>query len=269
MSNTEIVRPPEPPPSGRGRVSRIALLIAVFAVFAAGAAAVVIAATSSGASSPSAPRSPHPRTPMNMGQPPAMGGSSSAASGAPQPGGGSAPANPGAGSDPATLLGQKLAGNGQQAISLARTEALSNQLPAGAEVDAQTKTVRFTTRQVSLVVVASPPTGDMKFRTGGINNPTIVVPAHAHITLEFINGDHDMAHMWLLQPDDSGRASVEQHGGADHVIAAPPLGDPGSAGQPAETISFVAPAPGTYHYDCPFPGHGNQGMYGRFIVRST
>ena len=118
-------------------------------------------------------------------------------------------------------------------------------------------------------MVASPPTADMKFRAAGIDNPTIEVPAGAQITLEFINGDSDMAHMWLLQIGDSGPASVQPGwGGGAHVAATPPLGDPTSAGQPAETISFTAPPPGTYHYDCPFPGHAAQGMYGRFVVQS-
>ena len=79
-----------------------------------------------------------------------------------------------------------------------------------------------------------------------------------------------MAHMWLLQTGDPGPASVQEGwGGGDHVAAAPPLGDPTAAGQPAETITFTAPPAGTYHYDCPFPGHSTQGMYGRFVVQST
>ena len=197
--------------------------------------------------------------PVPYGAAPGGGGSASSAYG-----------NLPAGADLAKYLGQRLAGNGQQAVPRTRAEALANERLASASVDTATRTVRFTTRQVSLVVVASPPSADMKFRTAGIDNPTIVVPANAQITLEFINGDSDMAHMWLLQTGDPGPAAVQPGwGGGDQIAAAPPLGDPTAAGQPAETVTFTAPPAGTYHYDCPFPGHATQGMYGRFVVQSA
>ena len=287
----QLMPPSEPGAPRRPRLSRLWLPLAVAAAVAASAAAVAIAATNSDSSSPSPAAPPAVVSPATPGQPPVSGGSSPYGA---QPGGGSSPspygAQPGggfshwpysaqsgggaspsnsgappAGSDLAKYLGQKLAGNGQEAIPLARAEALGNQRPAGAQVDTATRTIRFTTQQVSFVVLASPPRADMKFRTAGINDPTIVVPPDAQITLEFINGDNDEAHMWLLQSGDPGAASAD--GGA-HVTAAPPLGNPTSAGQPAETISFSAPAPGTYHYDCPFPGHATQGMYGRLVVQS-
>jgi len=110
----------------------------------------------------------------------------------------------------------------------------------------------------------------MKFRTAGINDPTIEAPPAANITLEFINGDSDMAHMWLLV---AGEASADSFGygghGAGHIAAAPPLGDPTSAGQPVETVNFTAPEVGTYHYMCPFPRHAAEGMSGRFLVQSA
>lgn len=169
----------------------------------------------------------------------------------------------------AKYLGQQLAGNGQGAVSLARAEALANQRPIGAQVDTATNTVRFTTSNVSFVVVASPPGADMKFRTAGINDPTIIVPPNAQITLEFINGDNDMAHMWLLQASTGDPSSVGSGwAGSPHVAAAPPLGNPTAAGQPVETITFSAPALGTYQYVCPFPGHAAQGMVGRFVVQT-
>ena len=242
------------------------------AAIAAVVTAVAIAATSSSRSTTVTDVQPGPMPQMNMNRPPGNGAPAPGPYGAAPGGGGYASSHHGnlpAGTDPAKYLGQRLAGNGQQAVSRARAETLANEIPAGANVDTTTRTVRFTTRQVRLVIVASPPSADMKFRTAGIDNPTIVVPADAQITLEFINGDRDMAHMWLLQTGDPGPASVQEGwGGGDHVAAAPPLGDPTAAGQPAETVTFTAPPPGTYHYDCPFPGHATQGMYGRFLVQS-
>ena len=270
MPDNKLIPAPEDNTPRRPRVRRLALPLALGAAAAATAAAVALAATNTTTSTPAPRPQMPPGMPMNAGQPPSVGAPPSTggapggnASGRTSPG---APSSP---SDLATALGRQLAGNGQQAIPLARTEALANQRPAGAQVDPTTKTVRFTSAQVNLVVVASPPTADMKFRAAGIDDPTIEVPAGARISLEFINGDSDMAHMWLLQSGDSGAASVQPGwGGGAHIAAAPPLGDPTSAGQPGETIAFTAPAPGTYHYDCPFPGHATQGMYGRLIVQS-
>jgi len=186
-------------------------------------------------------------------------------------GGGSASgAAAASGSDVATYYGHVLAGKAPRSVSLARAEALGNEVPPGAQVNRATGTIRFTGSQVRLVVVASPPSGDMKFRTAGINDPTIEVPAGAGITLEFINGDSDMAHMWLLVAGEGNSDSFGPGGhGAGHIAAAPPLGDPTSAGQPAETVNFNAPEVGTYRYLCPFPGHAVEGMSGRFVVQSA
>jgi rusticyanin len=288
-NHLQLIPPSEPDSSRRSRASRVWLPVAVGAALAASAAAVAIAATHSDTTNPS----PHPglTAPPSSGQAPGGPPSSpwpygntggSAGSGSPWrygathgggDGGNSAPSNsnvPSAGTDLAKYLGQRLAGNGQQAMSLTRAEALGNQVPAGAHIDSTTRTIRFTTQQVSFVVLASPPSADMTFRTAGLNDPTIIVPPGAQITLEFVNGDSNEAHMWLLQTGDPGAPSVQPGWGQGaHVAAAPPLGNPTRAGQPAETITFTAPAPGTYHYDCPFPGHATQGMYGRFVVQST
>ena len=169
-----------------------------------------------------------------------------------------------ASSDPAAFYaGRAMAGNGDSAVSLAKAESLANQVPAGAQLDTATGTIHFTTRNVRFVVVASPPSADMKFRTAGINDPTIEVPTGAQVTAEFINGDSDTAHMWILS---AGTGSQSRPSDSGAIAAARPLGDPTAAGHPAETITFTAPAAGEYHYYCAFPGHAAQGMLGRFEV---
>jgi plastocyanin len=280
--NAELVpyRPQEPNPQPgerpspcRSRLGRAALPIAVCAAVAATAAAVALAA--SGSSSSSVP--PHSHMPaMDMGVAPNGSHSSPSPYGAGRegmapPSGNTPESGSGvpAGSDLATSQGHSLAGNGQEAVSLSTAEALGNRRPGGAQVALATNTVRFTSSQVNLVVVASPPEGDMKFRIAGLNHPTIEVPANAQLTIRFINGDKDMAHMWLLERGEN-RPEGFQPGGhhGQRIAAAPPRGDPTPDGQPGETVSFSAPEPGTYHYVCPFPGHAEQGMYGRFVVRS-
>ena len=155
-------------------------------------------------------------------------------------------------SDPAAYYaGRAMTGNGDFAVSQSQAEALGNQIPRGAQVDRKSNTLRFTASTVRFAVVASPPGADMAFRVAGMRDPTIEVPAGAQVTVQFVNGDSDMAHMWLL--------------GA-RLAAARPLGDPSGAGQPGETISFTARPAGSYHYFCAFPGHAAQGMQGRLVV---
>jgi len=253
------------------RISRRAVVLAAVVCLAIGAGGVAVGVIAAGRS---ALTHTVTVTPMGFGHAPG-GGVPDAGGGMPQMNMGTPPAGGGmsssgtANSDLAKRLGASLAGNGQQAIPLARAQALGNQVPAGAQVDAATNTIRFTTSNVSFVVLASPPSSDMKFRTAGLDNPTIEVPPNAQVSVQFINGDNNEAHMWLLQAGESGPTSGGPWNGGDHVAAAPPLGNPTSAGQPSETINFAAPSPGAYHYSCPFPGHATQGMYGRFVVENS
>jgi rusticyanin len=164
--------------------------------------------------------------------------------------------------------GTALAGRAPQAVSLGRTRALGDQVPAGAVVDKASDTVTFTGDSVSFTVVAVPPGGpDMAFRVAGVTNPALVVPAGAQVTVQFINGDSDEAHGWIVvneQPPFSfGQPKVPAIGGAFSGL----IGDPTASGQGASTITFQAGHPGAYQYICPMPGHAQMGMHGAFIVR--
>ena len=84
-------------------------------------------------------------------------------------------------------------------MSVARTRALSNQIPAGASVDKASDTITFTAHRASFTMVAVPPGGPgMTFRVAGLTDPVIVVPRDAQVTVQFINGDNDEAHGWLV-----------------------------------------------------------------------
>jgi azurin len=50
---------------------------------------------------------------------------------------------------------------------------------------------------------------------------------------------------------------------ADKVIAATKMLGPGET----DTVSFTAPAAGTYDYICTFPGHAMAGMRGVLTVK--
>jgi rusticyanin len=163
--------------------------------------------------------------------------------------------------------GTALAGQAPQTVSLGRTRALGDQVPPGARVDKASDTITFTGPSVAFTVVAVPPGGpDMTFRVAGLTNPALVVPAGAQVTVQFINGDSDEAHGWLItseQPPFSfGQPKAPAISGAFSGL----IGDPTASGQGASTITFQAGHPGAYQYICPMPGHAQMGMHGAFIV---
>jgi rusticyanin len=164
--------------------------------------------------------------------------------------------------------GTALAGRAPQTVSLAQTRALGDRVPPGASVDKASDTITFTGISVSFTVVAVPPGGpDMTFRVAGLTNPALVLPAGAQVTVQFINGDSDEAHGWLVvneQPPFSfGQPKAPAISGAFSGL----IGDPTASGQGASTITFQAGHPGAYQYICPVPGHAQMGMHGAFIVR--
>jgi plastocyanin len=150
---------------------------------------------------------------------------------------------------------------------LAAAKAQANATPAGASVNRATNTLAFAGATVSVTIVANPPNGrDMAFRIAGLENPTLVVRQGARVTVRFVNGDSDSAHGWLLL-DPMVKTANTVHGPRAFPDAyAPILGDPTTAGQPLETVTFTATTPGTYIYECPVPGHAGMGMRGSFNV---
>lgn len=188
----------------------------------------------------------------------------------------SASAVPGSGgfSDPslAKYIAQKagtgLAGRAPQSVPAGQVKALSEQVPAGASVDAGTRTITFTTATVSFTVVAIAPGGpDMTFTVAGLTNPTIIVPAQARVTVRFINNDTDEAHGWLVTthkpPFAFGQPATPAITGGYAGI----IGDPTGGNDGASTVGFSAGGAGSYDYICPMPGHAQMGMHGAFIVR--
>jgi len=165
-------------------------------------------------------------------------------------------------------VGTAMAGLAPQTVSLAQTRTLGDQVPAGAGVDRASNTITFTASSVSFTVVAVPPGGpDMTFRLAGLTDPTIVVPQDAQVTVQFINGDNDEAHAWMIvgeQPPFSfNQGKTPAISGAFSGL----IGDPTANGQGASTFTFQAGPAGTYQYICPVPGHAQMGMHGAFIVR--
>ncbi len=174
----------------------------------------------------------------------------------------------GGGNGMGQAMGSALAGRVGQPIAQAEATALGAAVPAGATVDQAAKQITFQTSEVRLAVLASPPDGkDLTFRIAGLENPTIIVPRGATVTVQLINADPDMSHNWAVV---SGAAPFSYMSmmteRAFAGASSAPLGDPTSAGLPSVTISFTATTAGTYTYLCQVPGHAAQGMYGTFQV---
>jgi uncharacterized cupredoxin-like copper-binding protein len=106
-------------------------------------------------------------------------------------------------------------------------------------------------------------------RIAGLTDPAISVPAGAHVTIELINTDPDMAHGLVITPAGADRSAMPM------MTAAPAfggsalwfLGEPIAVGLHAGTLTFTATTQGSYEYLCPVPGHARDGMAGAFTVR--
>jgi len=241
---------------------------AVIAVLAAGGGYAIARGTAgspAGAAAPPAAASP----------PPAAASPATPATGGGNPGtsmGGGTGSSGFSSSSLAQSIGQQagtaMAGLAPQTVSLAQTRTLGDQVPAGAILDRASNTITFTASSVSFTVVAVPPGGpDMTFRVAGLTDPAIVVPHDAQVTVQFINGDNDEAHAWMIVNEQPPFSFYQPKTPAIPGAFSGLIGDPTASGQGASTVTFQAGPAGTYQYICPMPGHAQMGMHGAFIVR--
>lgn len=134
-------------------------------------------------------------------------------------------------------------------------------------------TLTYATKAVTLVALGAPGNRPgMYWQIDGVDGPggpTVSVPAGATVTVEFADGDPGHRHGFELttaSPPYNRMAMGEGNiaaPGAFIMPVPPPNGDQWHAA----TVTFQAPAPGTYHIICPVPGHAQQGMWATFIVR--
>jgi uncharacterized cupredoxin-like copper-binding protein len=175
----------------------------------------------------------------------------------------------GGGIDPGSIMGTLFADAPGPRVSPAQAQRLSSQAPAGASIDRAARTITFTTASVSLTVVASPSGAAGSFRIAGLTDPSVSVPAGAHVSIQLVNADADTAHGLAIMPAGAERSYLPM------MTAAPVfpqaalwfLGQPTTAGMHAGTLAFTATTPGRYQYLCPIPGHARDGVAGSFTVR--
>jgi rusticyanin len=171
--------------------------------------------------------------------------------------------------DPGKVMGAGLADAAGPRVAATAAVGLGDQIPVGASVNAEKRTVTFSATRVILSVLAGPKGGpDQTFRVAGMVDPAIVVPLGAHVTMQVINADPDMAHGLVVTARWAASTWMPMMtlSPAFANAAVWVLGNPTSAGDHAGTVRFTANTAGSYQYLCPVPGHALQGMVGSFIV---
>jgi len=178
----------------------------------------------------------------------------------------------GTSTDPGQFMGRLWASAPGPRVTSRQAARYGDQVPTGARIDRATHSITFTTGEVHLVVLASPPGGpDETFRIAGMVNPAVVVPAGARVSIEVINADPDTAHGLVV-------TSAQNRPSWMPMMTSRPaftnsalwfLGDPSATGMHAGTVTFTAASPGSYRYLCPVPGHAGKGMAGVFTVTAS
>ena len=128
--------------------------------------------------------------------------------------------------------------------------------PSGAAVTATGNKVEFT---VSFVMSDDFKTYAFNALSGPDSNPVITVKSGDTVTIHVKNPTKSF-HAFGIVTDPTDPTSVLW----SSAVATPdnPL-KPGKNGD----VTFVAGAPGTYHYICTVPGHAQLGMDGKFVVQ--
>jgi rusticyanin len=162
---------------------------------------------------------------------------------------------------------------GDGSATITSPDALRQRLQAIAadiQVDPTANQIRYTSEQVTLVMVGVPPSApDMSWQVDGRTNPTVVIPAGATVSVVFANGDADSSHGWELTtgaPPYAVMPMMSAPIAASGAVVMPVSHAQGDRWYGA-TVTFSAPPPGTYYYLCPVPGHAEEGMWGRLIVQ--
>lgn len=128
----------------------------------------------------------------------------------------------------------------------------------------------YSGNQVTLVALGAPGNRPgMYWQIDGVDNAAVSVPAGASITVEFADGDPGHPHgleLTTAAPPYPRMAMMDGRIAAVGGFIMPVPAPEGSRWY-AATTTFHAPAPGTYYIICPVPGHAQNGMWAKFVVR--
>ncbi len=134
-----------------------------------------------------------------------------------------------------------------------------------ASVNVEASQIIFQTKEVKMEIAAlSDAFDDARFHMGGLDDPRIITPLGAEITLSLHNQDASHAHGWkLIRPTppfaDPKKAALEPPAFPGAEIAHIP---PNEKGQ----THFTLDQPGVYTYISPELKDGDIGLYGMWEV---
>ncbi len=138
---------------------------------------------------------------------------------------------------------------------------------SNATVDTKNNTITYDGKDVKIVMFAGPEYADEKFVVGGLFNPTLKISTGTNVVLEIINQDEGMPHgveVTETPPPYANMAMKQVNLYPGALIRPVPQAKGGK--YPKDAVSFNANQPGTYYYLCQYPGHAEEGMYGKVII---
>ncbi|GGL53961.1 multicopper oxidase domain-containing protein [Sporolactobacillus putidus] len=158
--------------------------------------------------------------------------------------------------------------SGQASVTESAVQKDTAAAQKNAQVDKKTNTIIYSGNSVKLVIAGGPEKADGKFVIDGLINPKLVVTKGADVTVEFINEDADVPHAFEITdaaPPYDYMSMMD--GGIYSGSVIRPLPKTSGGHYAMTTITFQASQPGTFYYICPYPGHAQEGMYGKLIIK--
>ncbi len=177
-------------------------------------------------------------------------------------------------------------GYGQQIKTIPISAAESaTQLPSYVQISKDSNTITFNSQNVSIVPLsvtysdAKNFTGnsspmyakDDVFVIGSLIDPTLVVKSGTVFNVTSINLDDDMSHNFVIMtlgpPYPYMAMQSMMYGGIIATMPALPNDDEKNGFAYEYSYTVALSKPGTYWYVCTYPGHAQDGMYGKIIVQ--
>ena len=161
--------------------------------------------------------------------------------------------------------------SGSQYLTQSQLESL-NVTEQGVYVSHANSTV-YINSSTSLLVMAGPMNAPSmySFEIQGLYNPTIVIKEGVTVHFTVVNIDTDSEHNFVLSSQGppysymSGMGSMGS-GGYNSMTSMSFLSPTNSGHFYYYNVSYSFSQTGTYWYLCTYPGHAENGMYGKIVV---
>ena len=193
--------------------------------------------------------------------------------------------NGGSGMGPGMMGGSPQESGSYNTVSIKDAAAEITLLPNGPQASKETDTITFGSPSIDLVSFAmmrsdainstgynSPSSahssGDV-FVIGGLINPTLTVKSGTLMRITLINLDEDMPHNFVITRSSPPYSTmpVMGNGGILNTMPFLPNQDTQKGNAYEYTDSVALNQAGTYWYVCTYPGHAEEGMYGKIVVQ--